>query len=59
MYSIRTSFFHLALSLVGCWADDDAVPGAAAGEEVDSVVGGGAGGGILVADDVEVRGLNG
>ena len=40
VYSIRTSFFHFAVSLDGCCADDDAVPGAAAGEEVEPLVGG-------------------
>ena len=52
MYSIRTSFFHFAVSLVGC-PDDDAVPGAAAGEEVEPATVGGAGGDILVVDGVE------
>ena len=60
MYSIRTSFFHFAVSLVGCPDDDDAVPGAAAGEEVEPATVGGAGRGILVVDGGdEDRGWNG
>ena len=52
VYSIRTSFFHFVVSLVGGWADDDdADPGAAAGEDVEPGIGGGAGGGILNANE--------
>ena len=52
VYSIRTSFFHFVVSWVGGWADDDddADPGAAAGEDVEPGIGGGAGGGILNAN---------
>ena len=47
VYSIFTSFFHLAVSLVPHDCCCVVVPVVAAGEEVEPVAGGGAGGGIL------------